>query len=322
MFLIFDTETTGFPKDWNAPITDLDNWPRVVQLAWQIHDVNGALVEVQDHIIYPDGFDIPFNATKVHGISTERAKSEGRPLTDVLAEFELALEKCEYLVGHNVNFDLNVTGCEYYRGQGANPLDAKKTLDSCTETTAKLCELPGGRGGRFKLPKLEELHLHLFGEGFAEAHNAAFDVEATARVFLELLRLKVISPEAMGKPAGFLDGFYAANTAPIAAIGLAVDEARKKRSKGLAGDEASEVTAASDLHAADVDFAHLHNHSQFSILQATTVVSELVRAAVDNGHAGVALTDLGNIMGAFHFNRAVMSVPGNREAYDHNQKVK
>src|SRR6056300_966842 len=322
MFLIFDTETTGFPKDWNAPITDLDNWPRVVQLAWQIHDVNGALVEVQDHIIYPDGFDIPFNATKVHGISTERAKSEGKPLADVLADFELALEKCEYLVGHNVNFDLNVTGCEYYRVQGANPLDAKKPLDSCTETTAKLCELPGGRGGRFKLPKLEELHLHLFGEGFAEAHNAAFDVEATARVFLELLRLKVISPEAMGKPAGFLDGFYAANTAPIAAIGLAVDEARKKRSKGLAGDEASEVTAASDLHAADVDFAHLHNHSQFSILQATTVVSELVRAAVDNGHAGVALTDLGNIMGAFHFNRAVMSVPGNREAYDHNQKVK
>ena len=65
MFLIFDTETTGFPKDWNAPITDLDNWPRVVQLAWQIHDENGELVEVQDHIIYPDGFDIPFNATTV-----------------------------------------------------------------------------------------------------------------------------------------------------------------------------------------------------------------------------------------------------------------
>ena len=299
MFLIFDTETTGFPKNWNAPITDLDNWPRVVQLAWQIHDENGALVEVQDHIIYPDGFDIPFNATKVHGISTERAKSEGKPLGDVLAIFETALEKCEYLVGHNVNFDLNVTGCEYYRVKGVNPLDAKKPLDSCTETTAKLCELPGGRGGKFKLPKLEELHVHLFGEGFAEAHNAAFDVEATARVFLELLRLKVITPEAIGKPTGFLDGFYTANTAPIKAIGLAVDEARKKRAKGLGGEEASEVTTTSNLHAADVDFAHLHNHSQFSILQATTVVSELVRAAVENGHAGVALTDLGNIMGAY-----------------------
>ena len=322
MFLIFDTETTGFPKDWKAPITDLDNWPRVVQLAWQIHDENGALVEVQDHIVYPDGYDIPFNATKVHGISTERAKSEGRPLADVLIDFDKALKKCEYLVGHNVNFDLNVTGCEYYRINGVNPLDSKKSLDSCTEITAKLCELPGGRGGRYKLPKLEELHLHLFGEGFAEAHNAAFDVEATARVFLELLRIKVITPEAIGKPAAFLDGFYAQHKTPIKAIGLAVDEARKKRAKGLGEKEATQVASNSDLHAADIDYAHLHNHSQFSILQATTVVSELVRAAVDNGHAGVALTDLGNIMGAFHFNRAVMAVPGNREAFEHNEKVK
>jgi len=274
MFLIFDTETTGFPKDWNAPITDLDNWPRVVQLAWQIHDENGELVEVQDHIIYPDGFDIPFNATKVHGISTERAKNEGRPLADVLTDFEEALEKCEYLVGHNVNFDLNVTGCEYYRVTGENPLDAKKSLDSCTETTAKLCELPGGRGGRYKLPKLEELHRHLFGEGFAEAHNAAFDVEATARVFLELLRIKVITPEAIGKPSSFLDGFYAANTGPIASIGLAVDEARRKREKGLDQKAKKKASGNADLHAADVEFAHLHNHSQFSILQATTVVSE------------------------------------------------
>ena len=90
----------------------------------------------------------------MHGSSTERAKSEGKPLEDVLSSFETALEKCEYLVGHNVNFDLNVTGCEYYRVKGINPLELKKPLDSCTETTAKLCELRGGRGGKFKLPKL------------------------------------------------------------------------------------------------------------------------------------------------------------------------
>jgi len=115
MFLIFDTETTGFPKDWNAPITDLDNWPRVVQLAWQIHDEEGELVEVQDHIIYPDGFDIPFNATKIHGISTERARMKASRLKKFSRFRGGSMEKCEYLIGHNVNFDLNVTGCEYYR---------------------------------------------------------------------------------------------------------------------------------------------------------------------------------------------------------------
>ncbi len=324
MFLIFDTETTGFPKDWNAPITDLDNWPRVVQLAWQIHDEQGALVEVQDHIIYPDGFDIPFNSTKIHGISTERARDEGKPLEEVLALFEASMDKCEYLIGHNVKFDLNVTGCEYYRVKGANPLDRKTPVDSCTETTAELCQLPGGRGGRYKLPKLEELYFHLFNEGFAEAHNAAFDVEATARVFLELVRLNIITPESIGKDQDFLSRFKTANPSTIQAIGLAVEEAKKKRAEGLGKSETANTTASksTSLHAADVEFAHLHNHTQFSILQATTVVADLVNAAVDNGHAGVAMTDLGNLMGAFHFNRSVMKVPGNREAYEHNEKVK
>ncbi|HCP40322.1 MAG TPA: DNA polymerase III subunit alpha, partial [Cryomorphaceae bacterium] len=324
MFLIFDTETTGFPKDWNAPITDLANWPRVVQLAWQIHDDQGALVEVQDHIIYPDGFDIPFNSTKIHGISTERARNEGKPLEEVLALFEASIDKCEYLIGHNVKFDLNVTGCEYYRVKGENPLDEKTPVDSCTETTAELCQLSGGRGGRYKLPKLEELYFHLFKEGFAEAHNAAFDVEATARVFLELVRLNIITPESIGKDQDFLNRFKIANPSTIQAIGLAVEEAKKKRIQGLGKSEAISTAASksTSLHAADVEFAHLHNHTQFSILQATTVVADLVNAALDNGHAGVAITDLGNLMGAFHFNRSIMKVPGNREAYEHNEKVK
>ncbi len=325
MFLIFDTETTGLPKDWNAPITDLDNWPRVVQLAWQIHDSEGKLIEVQDHIIYPDGFDIPFNSTKIHGISTERARNEGKPLSEVLSLFESSLELCEFVVGHNVNFDLNVTGCEFYRISDHNPLELKTSLDSCTETTAGLCQLPGGRGGRFKLPKLEELYEFLFKEGFAEAHNAAFDVEATARVFLELLRLNVITAESIGKDAAFLSRFKSANPSIIQPIGLAVEEAKSKRAVGLHNKKGKTAISTPDkpaLHAADVDFAHLHNHTQFSVLQATTGVSDLVNAAVENGHAGVAITDLGNLMGAFHFNKAVMNVSGNREAYEHNIKVR
>ena len=322
MFLIFDTETTGFPKDWNAPLTDFDNWPRVVQIAWQIHGPEGELIDVQDHIIYPEGYDIPFNATKIHGISTDRAKAEGKPLAEVLATFQAAMDTCEFIIGHNVRFDLNVTGCEYLRTTGANPFTSKKSLDSCTEITAELCQIPGGRGGRYKLPKLEELHQHLFGEGFDEAHNAAFDVEATARVFLELLRIGNFTPAAIGRDEAFVARFKEKNPTTIQAIGLAVEDAKAKRVEGLTGSTGETVSPEEDLDADDVHFAHLHNHSQFSILQATSVVADLVQAAVDDGHDGVALTDLGNMMGAFHFNRAVMAVPGNREAYEHNEQVK
>lgn len=33
-YLFIDTETTGLPKEYDAPYTDIDNWPRLVQLAW------------------------------------------------------------------------------------------------------------------------------------------------------------------------------------------------------------------------------------------------------------------------------------------------
>ena len=59
MYLIFDTETTGLPKNWNAPVSDIDNWPRCVQIAWQIHDSLGNCIENKDFLIKPDGYNIP-----------------------------------------------------------------------------------------------------------------------------------------------------------------------------------------------------------------------------------------------------------------------
>ena len=75
MYLIFDTETTGLPKKWNAPISDSENWPRCVQLAWQLHDKNGKLISHQSSIIKPDGFDIPFESEKVHDMNANDLSS-------------------------------------------------------------------------------------------------------------------------------------------------------------------------------------------------------------------------------------------------------
>ena len=87
MILIYDTETTGLPRDWNAPISDADNWPRLVQLAWQLHDKQGRLLSRGNFIVAPEGFTIPFNSTKIHGITTDRALADGVPLEKVLADF-------------------------------------------------------------------------------------------------------------------------------------------------------------------------------------------------------------------------------------------
>ena len=115
MFLVFDTETTGLPQNYRAPITDFNNWPRMVQIAWQIHDIKGDLVEVKNFIIKPEGFSIPFNSEKIHGISTKMALEKGIPLKDVLVHFQEALSNVEYIIGHNISFDNNIVGCEFLR---------------------------------------------------------------------------------------------------------------------------------------------------------------------------------------------------------------
>src|SRR5687768_5850782 len=115
MYLIFDTETTGIPHNKTAPITDLENWPRVVQLAWQLHDAKGKLISRQNLLIQPDGFDIPYKAEQIHGISTKRALAEGHPLKSVLDLFIADLSRTAVLVGHNIEFDISILGAELIR---------------------------------------------------------------------------------------------------------------------------------------------------------------------------------------------------------------
>ena len=211
MFLIFDTETTGLPKDFSAPVSDTNNWPRCIQLAWQLHDFSGKLIDIKNYIIKPDGFSIPYNSEKIHGISTKRAQLEGHSVDFVLQEFLAALNQSSYLVGHNISFDINIIFSEYYRISqffSIEKLERRKlilrrdekiwkTLDTMSEKSASFCQISGGRFGKFKFPKLTELYYKLFGNEFSEAHNASVDVAATARCFFELIRLKIINTDGV-----------------------------------------------------------------------------------------------------------------------------
>ena len=309
MYIIFDTETTGLPRNWNAPITDTDNWPRVVQIAWQLHDDMGNLIEHQDFLIKPDGYDIPFDAEQIHGISTELAQAEGEPLEDVLEKFNIALTKAKFVVGQNIKFDLNVCGCEFVRMEMDTPMSEMPILDTCTETTANLCQIPGGRGGKFKLPTLTELHEYLFQVPFSEAHNATADVEATTRCFFELLRRGVFLPEELQREERYIEDFKEFNPKPIGTIGLKhvnLKEASAKFKVDVAPSEVSDDVKDEVLtELSEYSFAHLHNHTQFSILQSTIDVPSLVAKAAAHKMKAIALTDTGNMMAAFHFERAV-----------------
>jgi len=319
MYLIFDTETTGLPKSWNAPITDTDNWPRCIQIAWQLHDDMGNLIEAQDYLVKPEGFNIPYDAEQIHGISTELAEKDGIPLNEVLEKFNVALSRTKYVVGQNVDFDLNIMGCEFFRESTTTTLNELPVLDTCTEKTALLCKIPGGRGGKFKLPTLTELHNHLFGTAFAEAHNATADVEATTRCFLELIRIKSFTKEELDVDADYFKNFNEANPKPIQLIGLKhinLKKASAKIRKQFQTKQTSEKTISTAEGLAtleDFQFAHLHNHTQFSVLQSTIQVGNIVKAAADDNMSAVAMTDTGNMMAAFHFVSAVLNHNKNSE---------
>lgn len=304
MFLIFDTETTGLPKDYNAPLTDSDNWPRLVQIAWQLHDETGTLLEVNNYIVKPEGFTIPYSAEKIHGISTEKALKDGKELHWVLEEFNRILEKTKFLAGHNVEFDISITGAEFLRKDIPTNFLKLAKIDTKEEGT-DYCALPGGRGGKFKWPNLKELHIKLFGNAFEEAHNASADVVATARCFFELLRLGIIDSDKNGLSSEFTEDFKKHNPDIIQAIDLKIESNKDSivpEDLDSDGESDAEISDA-EAQGADVSipFTHLHVHTQYSILDGAADIAGLMNKAKADGMVALAITDHGNMFGIKEF---------------------
>ncbi|WP_294207953.1 DNA polymerase III subunit alpha [uncultured Chryseobacterium sp.] len=306
MYLVFDTETTGLPKNFNAPLSDSENWPRMVQIAWQLHDDDGKLIENQDYIIKPEGYDIPFNAARIHGITTKIANDEGRDLQEVLEEFSKVLDRVRIVSGHNVEFDYNIVGAEFFRKNMKDNLQEKPKADTMILGT-DFCQLGGGRGGRFKPPKLEELYEKLYGNKFDEAHNAAADVNATAQVFFEMMRVGIIPAELLKISEDQLRYFQTLYPGPIQPFDIVIrrqvaDFHNKKKQTDFGSID-------------DIDlgkYFNFDNHSVFSTLTATSGISDLIKKAVDDNFPAVGMVDLGNMMGAFKFVSAVESLNSDR----------
>lgn len=187
--VFFDTETTGVPLNYKAPSSDTNNWPRLVQLAWILTDQEGNRIHMGNLIVKPEGFIIPTDATRVHGITTQRANEEGVPLTEAIEQFKADLDVATYIVGHNVDFDKKIVGAEMIRLGMKDELEKKKSY--CTMLSSiDFCKIPGKYG--YKYPKLQELYKKLFGNEFDDAHNAMSDIEATEQCFWELRKRKLI----------------------------------------------------------------------------------------------------------------------------------
>ena len=191
MLLFLDTETTGLPK--YSATTDTEKWPRVVQLAWSLYDIDGNRQSRNSFIIYPTDFTIPMASVKKHGITTERAKAEGTSLHKVLPQFNADVEKSTMVIAHKTEFDLPIVHTEFVRCRLKTNLLEKENF--CTMKPREIvswCKIPKASGYGYKWPTLSELYLQLFEEEFTGCHDAGADVEACARCYFELRKRGII----------------------------------------------------------------------------------------------------------------------------------
>lgn len=175
-----DTETTGLPKDWKAPVTDSANWPRCIEVA-TIATTKTETVDsrfAHSFLIKPIGFEIPEEASKVHGITTAMAMEQGADGSVIFPQIHEQMLIADCLVGHNIRFDLQILNAEFHR------------LGLSIIERPMLCTMMSGRryDQKGKWPKLIELYKALFLKDFEDAHRAASDLEATEECFKEMVR--------------------------------------------------------------------------------------------------------------------------------------
>lgn len=209
-FLFFDVETTGFPDNWAEPITNVSNWPEIVQIGWQKTDESGFVLKSAELIIKPNGYIIPKKSTDIHGITTAHALEVGVNWTTAAALFASEFSPVAVggqkeqvtLVAHNMSFDKRVVGSRLYSLGGIAAsvwlAEFNSLPEICTmKESTSYCALPniGKYRGAYKYPKLEELYFKLFGVQPENKHSAGGDVEATRKAFFKLLERGIIKLE-------------------------------------------------------------------------------------------------------------------------------
>lgn len=182
--LFFDTETTGLPTNYDAAVNDIYNWPRIIQLAWQLCDENANILNKVTEYVLPEGFDIPRSEFHIkHGLTNETCKMFGVPISGLLDRFILDLNECDEVVAHNMSFDKPIIECEMYRYQ---KVPATRAQAYCTKLgSMDIVKLPGFKG-RYKWPSLDEAYQHFFKSGFTGAHDAGNDVEACKKIYFAI----------------------------------------------------------------------------------------------------------------------------------------
>ncbi|MGI4749936.1 MAG: 3'-5' exonuclease [Janthinobacterium lividum] len=192
--LFIDTEASGLPKKWNAPLTKINNWPFSVQISWLIYNRQGQLVKQENHFISDNDFKITPAAQQIHGFTPEFLKSNGEPRYQVMQLLANDMEKYQpLLIGHFMELDYRVISADFFRSGVENPALSLNTF--CTMLATKYLN----HHPQHKYLRLGDLYQLLFNTPLQHQHNALNDATATAESFFELLKRGEIDDDLIEK---------------------------------------------------------------------------------------------------------------------------
>ncbi len=207
-FLVFDTETTGLPKTKYIGPSILHLWPYILQFSYIIYDSHlNDIVTSRDHIVkLAENICIPDDSTKIHGITKKISLEKGENIYNIIDDFINHLQSADMIVGHNIEFDINMVKVELLRLINGNEhVLSKEQLKkckydlycianyksiSCTQKeSTDFCNIQVvNKNGKpyLKYPKLIELHEKLFQTKPSNLHNSFNDILVTLRCFMQL----------------------------------------------------------------------------------------------------------------------------------------
>ena len=194
--LIFDTETTGLPKNSKTnAIQQKDNWPHVVSISWLVlNSTTNEIVTQKSYVVKPNGWSIPAESSAIHGITEEFANKTGVPLSVALQDFMDT--PCDIIVAHNLEFDENVFVNAMTWDLGIQSFYGFTKPKYCTMVlSADMCRLPSNYGRGYKSPRLSELYEHVFRVKpiLAQLHGSMYDAKILSDILVAspVLRSKI-----------------------------------------------------------------------------------------------------------------------------------
>ena len=194
--LVFDTETTGLPTEKNASVRDVSKWPHIIQLSYVLYDTsnNKTLCCVDDIIKLDSNVEISEKSIQLHKITRQLSNRKGIPISVAIDNFNIVLQNCDWVIGHNLSFDKKMIMVEsvrlniqqYFTTTSGNGVKEYCTMKNSV-SVCKILKISEKGNKYFKYPTLSELHNNLFGYMPSNVHDSMVDVLITLRCYCKLV---------------------------------------------------------------------------------------------------------------------------------------